>query len=152
MVALLQRVAGQPDAQHRSQPVDEALRVGCIHLVPVHQDERERPRRQNPADGAAHPHDAELLLRILHVGEGDGVRDRDGRHIEQAVDQHQAGRTARNSCVKRQSEHRQPADQMAERQELLGRKIAVRELVAEEHPDDGRDGERIQNPAIAGRA
>jgi hypothetical protein len=32
------------------------------------------PRCQNPADGAAHAHEAEFLLRILHVREGNGVR------------------------------------------------------------------------------
>ena len=58
-------------------------------LLPVHHDEHERPRRQNPADRAAHPDQAELLLRVLHVRERDRVRDGDRRDVKQAVDEHQ---------------------------------------------------------------
>ena len=75
--ARLQRRAGQPGAEHGAQPRDEPLRVGGGHAVPVDEDERHRPGRQNPSDRPAHAHDAEFLLRILHVGEGDRVRDRD---------------------------------------------------------------------------
>jgi hypothetical protein len=41
---------------------------------------------------------------------------------------------------------------MAGREEPLTGKVAVRELVAEEHADDRRDRERAQDPCLFGRA
>src|SRR5947209_6900069 len=37
---------------------------------------------------------------------------------------------------------------MAERQKFLGRKVAIRILIAEKHPDNRGDRERIQNPGL----
>ena len=52
----------------------------------------------------------------------------------------------------RETHHGHPADQMAERQKLLRRKIAVGELVAEKHPHDRREREGIQNERLLKRA
>ena len=85
---------------------------------------------------------------ILHVGEGDGVGDRNRRHVEQAMHEHrEEERPERRG--ERERQHREAADQVAERQELLRGEIAIRELVAEEHADDGGDREGVENPATA---
>ena len=47
-----------------------------------------------------------------------------------------------------QAQHREAADQVAERQELLLREVAVGELTAEEHAGQRRDGERVEDPRL----
>ena len=68
--------------ERRLEPVAEADRAERRHRRPVDEDEDERPGGGDPADGAPQPDPAELLA-VLEVGEGDGVRDRDGRDVEE---------------------------------------------------------------------
>ena len=58
-----------------AKPVDEAGGVRGVDGGPVDEDEREGPRGENPADGAAHAHDAEFLFGVLHIGERDRIGD-----------------------------------------------------------------------------
>lgn len=65
-----------------------------------------------------------MLLRVLHVREGDRVGDRNCWHIEQAVDEHQ--REKGLECNgEGQADHGQPTDQVAGGQELFRREIPV---------------------------
>ena len=147
----LRGITGERIREGFAEPVDETGGVRGIDGGPVDEDENEGPRGENPADGAAHAHDAEFLLGVPHVGERDRVRDGDGRHIEQAVDEHQEeerqellGETA--------TEDGETADEVGEREELLGVEFAVGPLVAEEHADDRGDGEGVQDQRLlAGR-
>jgi hypothetical protein len=130
-----------------AKPVDKAGGVGGVDGGPVDEDEREGPRGENPADGAAHAHDAEFLFRVLHIGERDRIGDRDRRHVEEAVHEHQQeereklfGETA--------AENRQAADEVGESEEFLGVKFPVSPLVAEEHADDRGDREGVQNQRL----
>src|SRR5205807_833282 len=56
--------------------------------------------------------------------------------------------TRRGRFDERQTDHRQSAHQMAERQEFLGRKVSVRELVTKKHADDRGNRECVQNPGL----
>jgi len=145
-----QLVPRQAGAQHRAHPLPQALRMKLVNLVPVHQNKGERPRRQHPAQRAAQPHQPKFLLRILEVRESNGIHDRQGWHIQQAMYQHQAEERPERP---RQGEPQQcqPADAMTERQEFFGRKVAVAKLVAKEHPHDGRERKRIQNASLLPR-
>ena len=139
-------VPGLQRRQGRAQPRDEPAGLRHRrHLRPVDRDEDERPARGDPADRPPDADPAELVLRVLQVGERDGVRHREGRHVEEAVEQHQPEERPERLHVG-QAEHRQPADQVAERQELLLREVAVGELTAEEHPGQRRDGEGVEDP------
>ena len=95
----------------------------------------------------AHSDEAELLLGVLHMGESDRVGDRDGRHIEEAVHQHQ-GEKGPEGSGEAESEHGQAADEVAEAEESLGGEMPVGELVAEEHADDRGQGEGAQDPSL----
>src|SRR6266852_3921474 len=121
-----------------------------MNLIPIHKDKGERPRGKNPADGAAHADRAEFLLRVFHIREGDGVYDGNRRHIQQAMQQHQTQKGP-ESPGERQAEHRQSADEMAESEEFLRRKIAVAKLVTKKHADHGGDGKCVQNPGLLAR-
>src|ERR1035441_10081707 len=48
----------------------------------------------------------------------------------------------------RQQENRGSANEVAEGEEFLRGKMTVRVLVAEEHADDGGDGEGVENPRL----
>lgn len=80
--AVLQRLAGETRAQHRPKPVDQSMRLGSIDFVPVHEDEREWPRGQDPANRAAHPNETEFLLWFFDVCKSNRVRDRICRYVE----------------------------------------------------------------------
>ncbi len=147
---ILQRRSTQSIAQHCADPVYHTRRVGRVHLIPIDENERERPRRENPTDRSTHAHDAKFLFRILHVRERNRVGDRNRRHVKQAVHEHQEKEHPK-IVRERQSDHRHAADQMAERQKFLRRKSAIGKLITEEHSDDGRDRERVQNHRLLPR-
>ena len=135
-----------------------------MNLVPIDQNKSERPGRQNPPDRSAHAHQTKLTLSVFHVRERNRVGDRDRRHIQQAMDQHQAeeererrvwirlsGSQARHrggSLDRGQPKQGQTADQLAESQKLLGGEMPVRVLIAEEHPHDGREWKGVQNQRL----
>jgi hypothetical protein len=116
----------------------------------VHEDERERPRGENPANGPAHAHNAEFFLRVLHGRKGDGICYGNGGDVEEAVDHHQ-----RKEGPKRvdpsQGKNRKSANQMAEGEKFFRREGPVGELVAEEHAHDGGNGESVENPRLLTR-
>lgn len=103
-------------------------------------DEVERPGGENPTDGTTHAHEAEFLLGVLQMREGDGVRDGDRRHIQQGMDEHEAEEGV-EVLDEIHAQDGQTADEMAEGHELLRREVAIRELVAEEDSDNGGDDE-----------
>src|SRR5260221_1957392 len=104
-----------------------------MHFVPVHQGEREWPRRQYPTDSPSYPDQPEFFLWIFYVGESDRVGDRVGRHVEQAVHHHQPEKRPER-FRKRQAENGHSANQMTESQKFFRGEMTVRVLVAEEHP------------------
>ena len=91
--------------------------------------------------------ESELLLGVLQVGERDRVGHRERRHVEEAVEQHQPEERPERLLIG-QRQHRQAADQVAERQELLLREVAVGELAAEEHAGQRRDREGVEDPGL----
>jgi hypothetical protein len=111
------------------------------------QQEDEGPADQHPADRAAHAHRAEIGRRVAQVGEGDRVGHRQGRHIDQAEDQ-VAGEERPEAVAKRRPDQGQAADQVADRQEPLGREVAVGELVGEEDADQGGHAPRAADQRL----
>ena len=69
-------------------------------------------------------HQAKFLLRVFHVGEGDGIHDGKRWHIKQAMHQHQPEKGPER-FGKGQQQNRHPADEVAEGEEFLRRKMAV---------------------------
>src|SRR5579862_2494336 len=118
-----------------------------LDLVPVHQDERKRQGCQDPPDRAPHAHRAELLLRIFNMRKGDRVHDRKRGNIKQAMHPHQDEKRPEMSR-ERTAENSQTSYQMAEGKKPLSREIAVGKLIAEKDPNDGRDGESVQDPRL----
>src|ERR1700692_879631 len=108
--------------QHCANPVLDSLRIRGMHLGPINENESKRPCGKNPAEGAAHADETELLLRVLHVGKGDGICDRDGRDIEKTMHEHQSKKRAETGC-KGETDHGRTADKMAECKKLLSGKI-----------------------------
>ena len=81
------------------------------------------------------------------------IGNRNGRHIEQRMNQHQHEK--RPEFIKGQlhgvpvivykpdAKDRGAADQMADREKFLRREIAIRELITEEQRRNRRDGEGV---------
>ena len=121
-----------------------------MHFVPIDENKRERPRRQDPTNRSTHAHDAEFFLRILHVRERDRVRDRNRGHVKQAVHEHQEEEHP-EIVRERRGHHRNAADEMAEGQKFFRGEIAIRKLVAEKHADNRRDREGVENHRLLAR-
>src|SRR5581483_10660830 len=127
-------------------PLPDALRIRRMDRVPIHQNEGERPGRQNPSQSPTHAHESELF-RVLHVRERNRVGDGNGGHIKQAMDQHQSKERPKRSG-KSQADQRQSAYKLTERKKFLRRKMAVGELIAEEHADNRGHREGIKNERL----
>ena len=117
----------------------------CCRAGLSFQQEEQWPGGQNPADRAAHPHQTELLLGVLHVRERDRIGDRDRGNIEQRVDEHEAEEHGKRLGPVH-PEDRQATDEVAGSHELLGGKRAVGELAGEEDAHDRGDREGAANP------
>ena len=145
----LQCGASQSIGQRRADPPGNPVWIGRLHFVPVHENKRERPRGQNPAERAAHADETEVP-GVLQVRERNLVGNRKGRHVKQAIDQHQTEEWP--ECLRhRQAEQCESAHEMAERHEFFRRKIPVGKLVAEEHADDGGHRKGVQNQGLLHR-
>ena len=59
-------------------------RQGC-RRGPETQQSTHRQPCANPTDRAQHPDARELLARVFHLGEGDGIGECQGRHVAQGV-------------------------------------------------------------------
>ena len=132
-------------SSHANLESPEVTFFGGVDRVPIDEDEGERPRGENPADGAAHAHETEFFLGIMQMREGDGVRDRDRRHIQQGVDEHETEEGGKIFSPIH-TENGQPTDQVTDGHEFFRREIPVRELVAEEDTDHGGNGEGTADP------
>ena len=108
-------------------------------------DEVEGPGGEHPADGAAHADDAEFLLRVLQVAEGQGVGDGDGGDVEERVDEHESEEDGETGGPVH-GEDGDAADEVAEGHEFFGGEVAVGELGGEEDADDGSNGEGGADP------
>ena len=58
----VQGFSGQTIPEYRAKPADQSLWIRLFYFRPIHQDEGKRPRRQDPPDRPAHPHNAKFLL------------------------------------------------------------------------------------------
>jgi hypothetical protein len=126
-----QGVAGEDEREDRRDQEDPPHLLGAGVGA---QQEDEGPADQHPADRAPHAHRAEIGRRVAQVGEGDRIGHRQGGHIDQAEDQ-VAGEERPEAGRQRRPDQGQAADQVADRQEPLGREIAIGELVGEEDSD-----------------
>ena len=159
---------GENDAGHAGDQEDASGGIDDFAGGFSVQDVSNRPCRKNPADGATHADKAEFLVSALHVGEGDGVRNGNGRHVKQTVQGHEGkedpeggvpkGRNhgtrlygdGAGEFYKSQSGNGEAPDKVAERHEFFGRKVPVGKLIAEEHADDGGYGEGAQDEFLFG--
>ena len=80
--------------------------------------------RDDPADGAEHP-DIREAARIGEVMKGNGVRQRQGRHVAQGV-QNQERIERRKRRLLRNGPHQSAADQVQPRQQLFASEEAIR--------------------------
>ena len=83
--------------------------------------------------------------------EGDRVGNRNRGDVNQAMDQHQ-NKERPEGGDKSAANNRDTADQVAESQEFFRSEIPIGKLVAEEHPDDGRNRKSVQDPCLLGGA
>jgi hypothetical protein len=93
----------------------------------------------DPADGAEHPDQRELLFLRLDVMEGQAVGQAQGGHVAQVVEQQQDDEQRRLAAELRHAEHDHPAQQVEHPQHLLGGEVPVGHEAQEERRHDGRD-------------
>src|SRR5579871_2876418 len=83
----------------------------------------------------------QIPCRVPQVGEGNRIGDRNGRNVQDRVEEEQTEKKPERRrpfgwfLDERQANHRQTADEEAEGQEFLCREIAIGKLIAEENGD-----------------
>src|SRR5687768_4591282 len=131
----LGRFAGEGICENGADPFLESNLAERSHFIPIDEDEDEGPGGEDPTDGTAHADDPEFLLCILHISEGDGIGDRDGGDVEEAVEEHQTVERPK-ALGESATENGESANDVAEGEESLGGEISIGKLIAEEHSDD----------------
>jgi hypothetical protein len=100
----------------------------------------------DPSDRSEDPDGGELLARVLHMGEGDRVGQRQRRHVAEAVADERQVECAEGRERGRPPEHA-GTDQVQQRQDPFGREEAVGHHPHEEWGHDGGNGERAVGQA-----
>ena len=112
----------------------KGVRIGgrVLHQQPMPDSNTGR----NPADRSPNPDGSKVPIGVLHVVQGQGIGQGQGRRIDDAVDQGQP-QEARIALHPRQVPNQSSAQQMADGQELLGGHPPVGHLAGDERTHDG---------------
>ena len=143
-----QAVEPKHDAEHRAEPErichpGELRRLSCLgrrvrRRMVMQQPLADRDAHDDPADGPPHPHEAEVSIAIRQVGEGDRVRQRQRRRVDERVQQTER-HEPRVALDGRESPDKHAAKQVTDREELLRRKVPVRNLPGQPRSHDRPD-------------
>ena len=140
----------QDDFNNTSIKENVGLVSHGIFLSHTLQNEKQGPRGEDPAHGTAHAHKTELTFGICNMGKCHSVRDGQGGHICQAMNQHQ-GEKCREIGHPCQGQQAGATNQVADCQKFLSREKAVGKWRAEKHRGKRTDGKGIENPRLLPR-
>ena len=97
--------------------------------------------RDDPADRAPHPDAGEVSGGLIHLPEGDGVDQRQGRHVENHVREHARIEGIETPSAGERVEQDGACD-MNDAEQTLGIEIAIRDEPDDERGDDRAPGLR----------
>src|SRR4051812_46552752 len=126
-----QRVRGQRERSNAGNNENIFVKRNGFGASFVANPEKQWPGRKNPTNRPPRSHRPKLPLWIFQIREGERIRDGDGWHVNQRVNQQKAKEWP-EIFYEVQSENRNAADQMAGGKKFFGREAPVCKFVTEE--------------------